>query len=305
MNNKVLIFFFSLILSQGLTAQEDLFDLLEETTESTTYTTATFKGTKVINGQSNEIPAKGVMQFLILHRFGAFSDDFLYNFFGLDNADIRLGFDYSITDWLNVGIGRSSFQKTYDGSVKFKLLRQSTGVKNMPISVTGYAAIFINTLKVPDNVIQEDYHKLSYAYELVVARKFSDRFSMAITPSLVHFNLVDASDQPNDIVALGLGGRYKFTKRVSLNIEYFPQLIRNTRLESGQLIDNTNSLSIGFDIETGGHIFQLFFSNSRGVLDPQFIAQTSGEWQNGDIYFGFNISRVFTLKKPSIPEAGF
>ena len=305
MKKRFFVCLLLLVASNPSFGQDDLFDLIDEPTETIDYATATFKGTKVINGQSNEIPAKGVMQFLILHRFGAFSDDFFYNFFGLDNADIRLGFDYSITDWLNVGIGRSSFQKTYDSSVKFKILRQSSGARNMPISMTGYAAVFYNSLKQADGVIPEPYHRFSYSYELIIARKLNDNLSLAITPSLVHFNLVEQNSQPNDVIAIGLGGRYKFTRRVSLNLEYFPQVVRNTRLEGGLMQDYANSLSVGFDIETGGHIFQLFFSNSRGVLDPQFIAQTPGEWQNGDVYFGFNISRVFTMKKPEIPQAGF
>ncbi len=292
--------------SLGMQAQDDLMDLLEEENEpQIEYAYATFKGTRVINGQSNEIPGAGVLQFVFQHRFGSLSDDFFYNFFGLDNADVRLSLDYSFNDWLNVGVGRSSFQKTYDGSIKAKILRQSSGARTMPISMTAFASAFINSLKYTDGLPHQFSDRLSYSYQLIIARKFNDDFSFAVTPSLVHFNLVDTRDQPNDVVTVGLSGRYKLNQRVSVNVEYFPQIVQNFRTENGESVNYNNSLSLGFDIETGGHVFQLFFSNSRGVIDPQFMAQTPGSWADGDVFFGFNISRVFTLVKPKMPEAAF
>lgn len=304
MKKLLLLFLFGLSVSTY--AQEDLLALLDEDTEEKTeYTTATFKGTRIINGQSNEIAGAGVLQFVFQHRFGSLSDDFFYNFFGLDNADVRLSLDYSINDWLNIGVGRSSFQKTYDGSIKAKILRQSTGKKVMPISLTAFASAYINSLIFTDGLPHQFSDRLSYSYQLIVTRKFSESFSLAITPSMVHFNLVDTRAQPNDIYAVGVGGRYKLSPRVSVNVEYFPQLQQNFYVEGSNNINYNSSLSLGFDIETGGHVFQLFFSNSRGVIDPQFIAQTPGSWADGDIFFGFNISRVFTIVKPKLPEASF
>lgn len=306
MNKFFPSFLIALCLAFPALAQDDLLEMLEaEQQPSTEYVTATFKGTKVINGQSTELPGPGVLQFMILHRFGSFNDDFLYNFFGLENADIRFSFDYSFNRWLNVGLGRSSFQKTYDGFVKLKLLRQSTGKRVMPVSVVWFSSAYVNTLRFEDDLPHSFQERLAYSHQLVIGRKFTERLSLALTPSLVHFNLRDTRAQPNDVYALGFGGRFKITNRVSFNAEYFAQLPANTRVELGQEVPMENSLSLGFDIETGGHVFQIHLTNSRGVIDPQFIAGTPGSWANGDIYLGFNISRVFTIKEPKQPEPKF
>jgi hypothetical protein len=285
-----------------LLAQSDLLDELEGMEEEKVeYVTAAFKGTKIINGQSSEIAGPGVLQFVFQHRFGSLSDDFFYNFLGLDNAQVRLGIDYSFNDWLNLGVGRSSFEKTYDGFVKAKLLRQCTGAKNVPLSLTLFTSAFINTLKFTNGLDPDLVNRMSYSTQLVISRKFNNRLSLAATPTLLHVNMVPETRQNNTVLAIGMGGRYKLTQRLSLNLEYFPQLQKNSYSEGSGTSDFYNSLSVGFDIETGGHVFQLFFSNSRGVIDPQFIAESPGSWTDGDIYFGFNISRVFTLKKPDLP----
>ena len=285
-----------------LLAQNDLLAELEGMEEKKVeYVTAAFKGTKIINGQSSEIPGPGVLQFVFQHRFGSLSDDFFYNFLGLDNAQVRLGIDYSFNDWINVGVGRSSFEKTYDGFVKAKLLRQCTGSKNVPLSLTLFTSAFINTLKFRGDLDPDMVNRMSYSTHLVISRKFNSRLSLAATPTLLHVNMVPETQQNNTVLAIGMGGRYKLTQRLSLNLEYFPQLQKNNYSEGSGTSEFYNSLSVGFDIETGGHVFQLFFSNSRGVIDPQFIAESPGSWTDGDVYFGFNISRVFTLKKPDLP----
>ena len=285
-----------------LLAQNDLLAELEGMEEEKVeYVTAAFKGTKIINGQSSEIPGPGVLQFVFQHRFGSLSDDFFYNFLGLDNAQVRLGIDYSFNDWINVGVGRSSFEKTYDGFVKAKLLRQCTGSKNVPLSLTLFTSAFINTLKFRGDLDPDMVNRMSYYTQLVISRKFNSRLSLAATPTLLHVNMVPETQQNNTVLAIGMGGRYKLTQRLSLNLEYFPQLQKNNYSEGSGTSEFYNSLSVGFDIETGGHVFQLFFSNSRGVIDPQFIAESPGSWTDGDVYFGFNISRVFTLKKPDLP----
>ena len=300
--NRPLFLFGLIICLSKLEAQEDLLAELEGLEEARTeFVTATFKGTQVINAPSNELPGAGVLQFVFQHRFGSLSDDFFYNFLGLDNADVRLGFDYALNDRLQIGLGRSSFEKTYDASSKIRILRQSTGPKALPLSMTVAASVFVKSLKWTDGLPHQFSDRLSYSFHLVISRKFSESFSLAFTPSLVHFNLVDRKDQANDVVAIGLGGRYKLNRRISINAEYFPQLNQNSYLDQEQKRAFFNSFSLGFDIETGGHVFQLFFSNSRGVIAPQYIAQTSGSWKDGDVYFGFNISRVFTLKKPDLP----
>ncbi len=285
-------------------AQDDLLAELEaEAIPETNYTFATFKGTRIVNLQSNELPAKGVLQYMILHRFGAFNEDFFYNFLGLHNAQVRLTLDYGITDWLNVGIGQSSFQKMYDGFVKYRLLRQSTGKVNMPVSITGFSSLFYTAQRFNDGFDRPVDTRLSFVHELVIARKFNKNFSAEIVPTLVHYNLVDAASQSNDVFAIGIGARYKITKMHALSIEYVPQLtpykIQDLN-DNNQLVtkNSNNALSVGFDIETGGHVFQLFLTNSRGVADPLVFTQTPGSWLDGDIHFGFNISRVFTIVRP-------
>ena len=283
-------------------AQDDLLDLLGEEEPQIEYAFATFKGTRVINFQTNELPAKGVMQFMIMHRFGAFNNDFFYNFLGLDNAQIRFSLDYSFTDWLNVGIGRSSFSKTYDGFLKLRMLRQSKGAKLMPLGLVFYSSLNYTTLKYDDNLPHNTSDRLSYSYQLILSRKFSKAFSMELVPSMVHFNLVEDRETPNDIFILGIGGRLKITKALALTAEYGLQLNDNFYYVDGQKTNWENALSIGVDIETGGHVFQIHATNSRGLADPQWMARTPGSWGNGEIYLGFNISRVFTIKKPKLPE---
>lgn len=284
-------------------AQDDLLAELEaETKPKTEYAFATFKGTRVINLQSPELPAKGVLQYMILHRFGSFNESFFYNFLGLHNAQIRLTLDYGITDWLNVGIGQSSFQKMYDGFVKYRILRQSKGEINMPVSITGFSSIFYTAERrlatEPLNTVQ----RLSYVNELVIARKFNKNFSAELVPTLVHQNTVDSSSYSNDVFCLGVGARYKITNMHALSLEYVYQLNPTKQIAGNDGLRNyNNALSVGFDIETGGHVFQLFLTNSNGVSDPLVFTETSGSWLNGDIHFGFNISRVFTIVRPKLP----
>jgi hypothetical protein len=228
---------------------------------------------------------------VIQHRFGTLNQG-AYELWGLDQSTIRLGFDYGITDWLSVGVGRSSFQKTYDGGVKVKILRQSTGKVNMPITVAYFAGMYVNSLRWADPD-RENYFssRLSYAHQLLIARKFGDRLSIQVTPTLIHRNLVETAARGNDDYGVGFAGRYKLTKRLSVNWDYV-YLVKNESMQ-----DLTNSLSLGLDIETGGHVFQLHVTNSQGMFERAFVSETTGNWLDGDIYFGFNISRVFTLKK--------
>ena len=292
-------------------AQDDLLDIIDEDPKTDQeaipeiiYTTATFKGTRIVNMQSPEIPGKGVMQFMFMHRFGAINDDFFYNFFGLDVASVRLSLDYSITDWLNVGFGRSSVTKTWDGFLKLKLLRQSTGGRNMPISAVLYSTVNYSMLRFDDDLPHKDSDRLSYSYQLILARKFGERFSFELVPTLVHYNLVQTKAQPNDVFALGFGGRIKLTKRIALTGEYMLQMPKNTYYDdvTQAEVAYNDALSIGVDIETGGHVFQLHLTNSRGLVDSQWIGRTPGSWNNGDIYLGFNISRVFTIVRPKTPK---
>ena len=288
---KKLLLLFTCCMAFNGFAQDDLLDMLNEGEEPVNYATATFKDSRIINVQSNETAAKGVLRFVISHRFGRLSDG-AYEWFGLDNATIRLGLDYGITDQIQVGIARSSFEKTYEGNLKVKLLRQSSGGKVVPVSLTWYSGMYINGLRW-DEPERENYFssRISYAHQLIVTRKFSKSLSLAFMPSYLHDNLVQTAEMNNDQFALGFGGRVKLTNRLSLNAEYHYRLIK--RIEENDPFNN--SFSIGVDIETGGHVFQLHLTNSRGMFETAFIGETSGQWIDGDIFFGFNISRVFTV----------
>lgn len=290
MKSLILSVFLLLVSSIHLYAQDDLLGLLGEE-KTTDYTTASFKTNRVINLHSLENTAGGVLDFKISHRFGTLNGGF-YELFGLDNASIRLGLDYGVTDRLTVGVGRSSFQKAYDGFVKYKFLRQSTGKRNMPITAALLLTSAIQTLKW-ENPDRDNHFssRLYYTTQLIIGRKFSESFTLQLSPTMVHRNLVKTNAEKNDVYALGAAGRIKLSKRIALNAEYI-YLLPN------QVADGiNNSLSAGFDIETGGHVFQLHFTNSTSMIEKGFITETTNSWSNGGIHFGFNVSRVFTVKR--------
>ena len=286
-----LIFF---LVTSYVNAQDDLMDLLDDGPK-TEYATASFKSTRVILGHSLETPPKGALVFLVSHHFGRVNDGW-YEFFGLDQANIRLGFDYGITDWLSLGIGRTSVQKVFDGYVKVKPLRQSKGERNMPVTLTYVGAMGITSLKwaEPD---RDNYFssRMSYVHQLIIGRKFTRNLTLQLVPTLVHRNLVETKEDQNDVWSVGAGGRYKVNSWVSVNMEYYYLLPGKTA------DDFSNSFSIGVDLETGGHVFQLFLTNSRGLIEQQFIPQTDGLWGDGDIHLGFNIHRTFQVAKPKKP----
>ncbi|MBL7691264.1 MAG: hypothetical protein JNM41_06710 [Flavipsychrobacter sp.] len=273
---------------------DELANMLNEsdpaTKKKTEYTIATFKTTRIINSHSIENTGKGVLDLKISHRFTSI-DKGIKDFFGLDGATIRLGLDYGLTDGITVGIGRNSYEKEYDGYVKAKILRQSN---RSPLSVSYVGSSMIQTLDA--NVLPgQTYYfsnRVCYANQILVARKFSQSLSLQFMPTHVHYNLVELQSDANDLIALGFGGRLKLSKRVSLNLEYFYQL------PDLKMAGTTNSLSVGFDIETGGHVFQLHFTNSAGLTERTYVGRTTDKWTDGGIRFGFNISRVFTVRKP-------
>ena len=285
---RVLVIFFSTILlymNGPLQAQDELLDLLEEEEgELVNYAEATFKSARLINGHSIETRTKGTLEFMISHRFGRINSG-AYEFFGLDGANVRFGLEYGLTKNLNVGVGRNSFEKTYDGFLKYKLLRQRSGARKMPVSAVFFTSMAINTLKSEEDI--DFSSRLAYSYQLLMARKFSERLSLQVMPTMIHRNEVTAELGENDLYAIGAGGRLKLTRRLALNAEYYYRL---NALEDDRF---HNALAIGFDIETGGHVFQLHFTNAQAMIEKGFVAETTGDFFGGDIHFGFNISRVF------------
>jgi len=282
------------IFSNKILAQDDLENILNnEVPEETNYATATFKATRIMNGQSIERMPQGQLDFRIHHRFGTLNQGY-YNLWGLDGANTHFSLEYGITNWLMVGAGRGTSEKTFDGFYKFSLWRQSTGAKKMPVSISWFSSVADRTLDYQTNNKLFPYStRLSFVNQLLVARKFNDRLSMQLSPSLVHYNMVSTEIDPNNVYAMGIGGRFKFTTRTSFNAEYF--YIVKPGVKSVDVQNMTNSFTIGFDIETGGHVFQLVLTNSDGMIEKDFIGRTTGKWKTGDIHFGFNISRVFDI----------
>ncbi len=289
-----------LLIPMGIFAQQDLMDILKDSTSSVTnYTTATFKSTRIMNGHSIERMAPGQLDFRISHRFGPVNGG-AYEFFGLDQSNTHFSLEYGVSKWLMLGVGRGTYEKTFDGFAKFSILRQSTGAKEMPVSISALTSVAANSLKWADPTRKNYFSsRLSYVAQVLIARKFNKNLSFQITPSYVHRNMVATELDPNDLFALGAGGRMKISKRVSLNAEYFWVINPNP-----YIIPKTyDPFTIGVDLETGGHVFQLLLTNSIQMIEKGFIGETTGNWMDGGIRLGFNISRVFTLKKQKPPVA--
>jgi len=278
---------------------DDLLGLIEDDKPVKEEVTATFKATRIINGHSIERAREGQLHFRISHRFMTWSvyedfEDAARSWFGLDGANVQFNFEYGLNDRIMIGLTRTSVQKTYTGFTKISLLRQTQGGSdNVPISLSAFvSAEAIGEEWADPN--RENYFssRMSYVYQILAARKFNERLSLQLSPTMVHRNLVATKTDPNDLFALGMGGRFKLNRSVSFNAEYF--LV--TPPSGDKAFTNMDCFSVGFDIETGGHIFQLHFTNSRFMTEAGFIGKTQGDWLKSDINFGFNIVRPFALK---------
>jgi len=244
---------------------------------------AAFKGLKIVNLESTKLAAKGDLYFIVAHRFGSIKDGF-EGFYGLDNANTQLKFVYGLTDWLTISGARSEL--AYDFSTKYILFDQIED--GFPVTIAGFTSLAIN------NTLKESLYpkltfdnRLTYVGQLLISRKYSEKLSLEVAPTIFHENFVENPNQDNTQYAIGVGGRYKLSKRWSLNIDYAAHLNRasNTIYK--------NPLSIGFDLETGGHVFQMHFTSSQGIHEAGYLAQTTGDWSKADVFFGFNLLRVF------------
>jgi hypothetical protein len=286
------LFTLLLLLPSLLYAQDDLLAELEKDSEKETeYVFATFKGTRLGNGHTIETKNAGSLEFIFQHRFGTINGGW-YEMYGLDDAYVRLGLDYGILDWLSVSIGRNSFDKTMDGYLKARALRQSTGAKVFPFSATVLlgGAYKFSPKEITDSTIN-NIDRLSYTGQVLLARKFSSNLSLQLMPTLVHKNAVTESIEDNNQFALGIGGRIKLTKSVAITTEYYYNF---------NIDDNSpyfNPVTFGIDIETGGHVFQLVLTNAIGLTERAFITETLDDFWDGDIHLGFNVTRTFQLKK--------
>ena len=297
MKNRIVLIALTWILASKclLLVGQDLEDFLEQSMQTDSeMVTATFKASRIMNGHSVERMTTGQLDFRISHRFGTINSG-AYEFFGLDQAHIHLSLEYGINDWLMVGLGRGTFEKTVDGFTKISLMRQSSGPGSAPVSISLFTGIYINGLRWSEPERDNEFiHRLSYAHQVLIARKFTPGFSFQLTPSYLHQNLVEATDDPNDIFSLGAGTRLKLSKRISFNAEFYYLFKPDNETLSKDLF---HPLSLGFDIDTGGHVFQIVLTNSVGMRENAFLGHTTGRWLDGDIHLGFNVSRVFQLHK--------
>lgn len=263
-------------------AQDDLLTELDSTAVEDNYATAVFKGLQVVTLQTTKMPAKKEFYFVVSHRFGSVKDG-ISEFFGFDMATTKIGGIYGVTDWLAVSASRHTMLKVYETSLKYRLARQGDA---FPVDIVGYNTIDMNTFLDEDDYPKLEFaDRLSYISQVIVSRKFSDRFSLELVPSFIHRNLYDPAIENDNQFSLGSGGRMKLTKRLALNLEYAYNFDKPDFYK--------NPLSVGLDVETGGHIFQLLFTNSQSMTEAGYLTHASGDWGEGDFFFGFNLYRVF------------
>lgn len=285
---KVTITFFlcSILFCMQVQAQS-LLKEVEDSIPANQKVTSAFKSTRVINAHSIEMLHKGNLDFRIMHRFGFISSG-VKQLYGLDNASMRISFDYGITDNTTIGFGRSTFRKELDLFLKTRLLQQSTGLKAMPFSLVIAAGGLVWTEESFATVKPDFGDRSSYYVQLIAGRKFSSVFSLQLSPIVVHSGTPVNAGDDKTVFAMGGGARLKVSRRMAITLDYHHPF--------GSLNGNsTDPLSMGVDIETGGHIFQLQFSNATGMNERAYITETSGNFFKGDIRFGFNLSRIFKL----------
>lgn len=265
-----------------LLAQEDLLSEID-TTVTNQKVESTFKAMKIVNLESTKLAAKGDLYFIVAHRFGSVKDGF-EGFYGLDNANTQIKFLYGWKDWLTISAARS--EMAYDFSVKYQLKSQKKD--GFPVTIVGFNSLAINNILKESNYPKMDFsNRLIYVSQILVSRKFTERLSLEVAPTYFHENFVENDLQDNSQYAIGLGGRYKIASRWSINIDYAAHLNRHSTS------NYKNPLSVGVDLETGGHVFQMHFTSSQAIHEAGFLGQTTGDWTKGDVFFGFNLLRVF------------
>ncbi len=312
---KSSLLFLSIFFTLNVFSQDDLLSLVEDKKdEKPKKVYATFKTYKLGNAQTVETVKKNNLDFRISHRFGNVYNmdngqnalnEAAHSYFGFDNAsDIRWSFDYGVTDNLTIGIGRSRYRETYDGSIKWKIISQKEHFK-VPFTMTLFLDMGYTSMK-PEQLyagVVKDFktnelHRFNYFSQLIIASKLNDWLSIEVLPSYLHRNFVqqrinskNLSEDPNGFFSLGMGGRIKVSKRMCLIADYFynfsPYYQNNTTA--------FNPLAFGFEMETGGHVFSMFFTNAPALIENSFIPYTSDTWSKSQVKFGFCISRTFAL----------
>ena len=280
---------FSLILLFSFfatTAQDDLLNQLDaEKLEVKEIETAAFKGLQICTMQSTKLASKGEWYFIVAHRFGDLTEGF-DNFFGFDNANSKIGGLYGATEWLTLGFSRHPLNKNYEFTAKYKFANQE--VNGFPVTIVGYNTMDINSQLSEDEFpLLQPSNRFAFSTQLPISRKFSNAFSLELNPIYIRKNLYEPLFEKADNFLVAFGGRHKVSKRISINAEYA------FRLNAKETSFYHNPATIGMDIETGGHVFQLVFSNSQAMNDITYFTNANGLADGKGIYFGFNLYRVF------------
>ena len=271
-----------------ISPQEELLDFLDDGPKEPLPVQATFKATRIVNSQSVELPRFKILEFMVQHRFGKVENGF-YDLFGLDEAAVHYDLKYGLHERLAFGLGRSSWKKTYDIMAKTKLMRQMEGQgKTSPITVVLFFNMGINTLR-KDAIVKDNFaNRVHYLQQLIIGRKFNERVSLQVSPTWIHKNLVPTYQDEHNLFSTSLGGRIKVTKRYTISADIsFPLGSRPENYKNGW--------GLGFNIETGGHVFQLILTNAQGGYEGAYIEDAYGSLSTGEVYLGFNITRVFSL----------
>jgi hypothetical protein len=306
-----------MVITNPVFSQTDLEKELTNTATGHEKVGATFKSTKLINGHTNETIFKNELDFKVDHRFGDIAGDNggIRRFFGLDNStDVRIGFEYGLSDRLTIGIARAkgatAVTQLYEGSIKYRLLEQTTD-DFIPVAVTLFGSNTIAAVEASEEpsspIAYRNFEdRMNFVSQIIFARKFNSNISVTITPGYVHRNFTAFRDQ-NDLFTLGAGGRAKISKRMSIVVDYylpFRNKSDKAYLEQVNGLKFYNPLGVGLEIETGGHVFHLNFTNATAIEEMQYLTQTNSSWLKGQYRWGFSISRRFSFDhhKTDSPE---
>jgi hypothetical protein len=264
----------SFLLFQNSGAQEEM--------EEKSITNA-FQGTHFVNEQSVNLADHGELRLYIQHRFGEI-DGGLYQLFGLDQATMRLGFEYGLGKHLNVGFGRSTHMKTYDVYAKGRIAGQT---ENFPLSVALVAGGSIPTLRIFPDDENNFSSKYSGNIQLLLAKTFGP-VGFQVSPGFLKTGFLLTENKDISAFTAGLAGSVRISSKVSANLEYLHPFTDE--------LPGSNPLSLGVDIDTGGHLFQLILSNSQQIFTQGLYTATRGNWGDGKLFFGFNLIREFRIK---------
>ena len=254
----------------------------------------TFKDTRIINSHSVETVPNRKLDFRIGHRFGNLKGGW-QTLYGLESAaDVLFGFEYGVSNELTIGVSRTKgageLSALVSPSIKYRILHQKTD-NSMPLSLTLMGVSTISTMTSAEGDVLTNFdkfaHRVSYTAQVLIARKFSQRFTLQVMPGYTHRNKVDFDDE-NGIFSVGAATRIQINK-------IFGIIADATFLLTDRPEGFYAPMGIGLEIDTGGHVFQVNFTNATGIIENDYIPYTTSNWGNNEFRLWFTISRIFNL----------